>query len=303
MKRVVVVVNKWWECEPVLNTLLNPTATPANFPWPMLAPIAPAPGPQQPAPPSLPRAIFAFDSISVEVWCISDLLMQTTTARQSSSEDKAKFLPHIFHYGDAPDLTISVSTASSIDTVTELNGCVYVGTKVFLHDGHPTTNPNPNSHWWPANTFDKVIDSALPEATFDALFAAVPPSVLAGFTSLRNVPAPVLSLTPLYGNTALATVNVTNPGDYAVADPATVAAFKAANDNSAIGVSVETTHGIVRTACASPFLFISPIVNRLTMYSVETFPNAFAQNTAGSQNAGVVLAWLLTSVNTVFGGG
>jgi hypothetical protein len=80
MKRVVVVVNKWWECEPVLNTLLNPTATPANFPWPVLARMGPTPGPQQPATTALPRTIFAFNSISVEVCCISDLLMQTTAA-------------------------------------------------------------------------------------------------------------------------------------------------------------------------------------------------------------------------------
>jgi hypothetical protein len=303
MKRVVVVVNKWWECEPVLSTLLNPTATPANFPWPRLAPIVPTPAPQQPAPVAGPRAIFEFKFIAVELWCISDLLMQTTSARQSSSEDKAKFLPQIFSDAGAPDLVISVSTASSMDKVTPLNGCVYAGTKVFLHDGHPATDPNINSQWWPADTFDKVIDSALPESMFSAFFASVPPSVLAGFTPLRNIPAPAMFFTPLYGNTALATVNVTIPGDYAAADPATVAAFRAANDATAVGASVETTHGVVRTACDSPFLFISPIVNRLTMYGVETFPNAFAQNTAGSQNAGVVLSWLLTSVDTVFGGG
>ena len=259
MKRVVVVVNKWWECEPVLNTLLNPTATPANFPWPKLAPIVPTPAPQQPAPVAAPRAIFEFKSITVELWCISDLLMQTTSARQSSSEDKAKFLPQIFSYAGAPDLVISVSTASSMDTVTPLNGCVYAGTKVFLHDGHPDTDPNANSQWWPTDTFDKVIDSALPEATFSAFFASVPPSVLAGFTPLRNVPAPALAFTPLYGNTALATVNVTNPGDYATEDPATVAGFRAANDADAIGASVDTTHGVARNACESPFLFISPI--------------------------------------------
>lgn len=302
MKRIVVVVNKWWECTPVLSTLLNPTALPANFPWPLLAASAPAPAPQQPAPSALPRAIFPFDSISVELWCISDLLMQTTSARQSSSEDKAKFLPHIFNFGSTPDLVISISTASSMDTVTPLNGCVFVGTKVFLHDGHPATDPNPNSQWWPSGLFDKVIESALPETVFDALFDAVPPSVVAGFTTLRNVPAPRLALTPSYGNTALATVNVTNPADYSTADPATVAAFKATNDASATGVSVDTTHAVVSAACSSPFLFISPIVNRLTMYGVETFPNVFAQNTAGSQNAGVVLAWLLTSINTVFKG-
>src|SRR5271155_4235458 len=91
----------------------------------------------------------------------------------------------------------------------------------------------------------------------------------------RNVPDPELSLTPLDGNTALRTLNVTVSGDYATADPATVAAFKAAQDVSAVGVSVDTTHGVVRTVCDSPFLFISPIVNRLTAFNTETLPNFF----------------------------
>ena len=73
MKRVVVVVNKWCECEPVLGTLLNSNASPANFPWPMPAPVSPTPRPRQPPPVALPRAVFRLNSTSVELWCISDL--------------------------------------------------------------------------------------------------------------------------------------------------------------------------------------------------------------------------------------
>jgi hypothetical protein len=131
----------------------------------------------------------------------------------------------------------------------------------------------------------------------------IPASVLAALSPVRVVPTPELSLTPLDGNTALRTLNVTVSGDYATADPATVAAFKAAQDVSAVGVSVDTTHGVVRTVCDSPFLFISPIVNRLTAFNTETLPNFFPQNTAACLNAGVTLAWLFTSVDHVFGGG
>ncbi len=33
-KRVLVVANKWWECDPALGALLNDNARPLGFPWP-----------------------------------------------------------------------------------------------------------------------------------------------------------------------------------------------------------------------------------------------------------------------------
>jgi hypothetical protein len=34
-KRVLLVVNKWWECDPVMNVLLHDNARPANIlGWP-----------------------------------------------------------------------------------------------------------------------------------------------------------------------------------------------------------------------------------------------------------------------------
>jgi hypothetical protein len=296
MHRVVVIVNKWWECEPVLATLLNPNAV-KGLPWPLLAPTMPTPAPTTPAPAAMPRAIFTLKNTCADVWCISDLLMQTTAARQSSTEDKAKFLPEIAAYGSAPDLVISVGAASSPTSDTSINGCVVVGTKSFLHDGHPASNPNPDSAWRGGN-FDTLIDSAFPEKAFDALFSAVPASVEASFAPVRNLSANPLHLMAKYEYVALATINVTNSADYVTADPATVAAFNALK-SQAIAGSVDTTHAVVRSVIDAPFIFISAIVNRLTMIGTDNLPNFFPQTTAGCMNAGVTLGWMLSSIDAL----
>jgi len=68
MKRIVIIVNKWWECDPVMNVLLNDNARPAKaLGWPTTlnhphrqpsAPLPLNPNPQ-------PRAIFALKNTSV----------------------------------------------------------------------------------------------------------------------------------------------------------------------------------------------------------------------------------------------
>ena len=218
-------------------------------------------------------------------------MVQTTAARQSSSEDKARFLPQVI---GSPDMLISISTASSSDSAISLNGCVQIGTKVFMHDGHPASDPNPVSQWH-VGPFDTMIDSALSQTEFQSIFQSIPATLQAGFAPARNLPAVQLSVNPLYDNMALSTINVSNPAEYNAKDTLTMNAFKAAQDVSAVPASVETTHGIVRTASASPFLFISPIVNRFLMYEQEAAANLYPQTTAACMNAGVALAWLLTS--------
>jgi hypothetical protein len=104
-------------------------------------------------------------------------------------------------------------------------------------------------------------------------------------------------LLPNYQNTALATVNVTDPNQYNVADRGTVDAFNALADATAIPGSVDTTHAVVRAVLGDPFLFLSPIVNRLTHSGDDTFANQFPQENAACSNAGVALKWLLTAID------
>jgi hypothetical protein len=299
MQRVVVIVNKWFECDPVLAALLNPLAASLpSFPWPSLAPRQPVPGPTSPAPPLLPRAIFPFKSMQAEVWCIGDLLMQADLKHQSSSLTKLRLLPQIEAYGKVPDLVISVSTASSVSADESSNGCVVVGSNAFLHDGYAGLPPNPDSNWQDPR-FDSILRSSFPQPAFTELFAGVPTSVEGTFAPVRNLSAEPLRLLADYENTALATVNVTDPTQYNRADPTTVEAFQALADPTAIAGSVDTSHAIVRAVLGDRFLFLSPIVNRLTHSSDDCFANQFPQENAACSNAGGALKWLLSAIDQI----
>jgi hypothetical protein len=299
MQRVVVVVNKWFECDPVLATLLNPLAANLpSFPWPLLAPRQPIPGPTSPAPHPLPRAVVPFKSMQAEVWCIGDLLMQADAQHQSSSETKVQLLPQIEAYGKVPDLVISLSTASSVSADESSNGCVVVGSNAFLHDGNAGLAPNPLSNWQDPR-FGTILRSSFPQGAFTEIFASVPAAVEGTFAPVRNLSAQPLRLIADYENTALATVNVTDPTQYNRADPDTVKGFQALADATAIAGSVDTTHAVVRAILGDRFLFLSPIVNRLTHSSDDCFANQFPQENAACSNAGVVLKWLLTTIDQI----
>src|SRR5260370_28687928 len=97
-------------------------------------------GPTIPKP--VPRAVFPYSNFQAEVWCISDVLEHLDSSLQSSSEQKAKYLPKMFAYGVTPDLVIAVGTAQFPDPAVSENGNVVVGTKVVMVDGHPNgSNP------------------------------------------------------------------------------------------------------------------------------------------------------------------
>src|SRR4051812_8115699 len=101
-KRVLIVVNKWWECDPVMNVLLNPNARPGELGWP-LSLGHPRNRPNQKSLPldnpfPAPRTVFGLPKVSAAVFCISDLLEDYPDRSgpanpQSSSEVKMKRLP------------------------------------------------------------------------------------------------------------------------------------------------------------------------------------------------------------------
>src|SRR5688500_10440701 len=119
-KRVLVVVNKWWECDPLMAVLLHNQARPAaelgERGWPREL-HHPRERPNQKKlplkdPHPRPRAVFNLERVDAEVWCISDLLehLPDEPKYQSSSERKAERAPLIFE-GAEPDLVIAVGTA------------------------------------------------------------------------------------------------------------------------------------------------------------------------------------------------
>jgi hypothetical protein len=302
-KRVVVVVNKWWECDPVLFALLHDNARPKErLGWPSIH-GHPRPRPDQsnlpkedPSP--KPRAVFDLQRTTVEVWCVSDLLehLEDKSKYQSSSEQKARRLPLVF--GDsAADLVVAVGTAASVGAL-PLNGSVVIGTNVFLHNVHPDgTNKDSN---WQDGPFDTLLSSSLTTEVFQKITETP-----RGLKPLRDrflpsplAPAPCADLIPEYDAVALGTVNVTDYREYAKADTEVVDAYRNSKATAPIG-SVDTTHGLVRVFGGDRFLFVSGIVNRLGHFADEVAPREYAQNTAAAHNAGVAVAWVLPRIDGV----
>ena len=300
-KRVLVVANKWWECDPILNVLLSDYAGSApGLGWPGFL-NHPRRRPDRTKPPSektwpVPRAIFTLSNIAVEVWCISDFLehLPDGPGYQSSSQRKIEQLPKIF-VGQQPDFVLAIGTAAFPGEVSE-NGNVVVGTHTFLHNADPQ---NPDSDW-NGGPFDTVIGSALE------------PSAFASITSLESAALDRFLVPPLNradqskliaacNYVALGTINVTDPKKYAAADKGTREAYETGHDPG-LAKSLETTHGLIRLQSDAPFLFVSGITNRVGHFVDEVSPRLYAQNTTAAHNAGVVLAYMIPRLDEFLSG-
>lgn len=296
----MVVVNKWWECDPALLAMLSDNARPTASPWPsVLQPARPRPDPTNLPPENmkpLPRAIFTYKSFNAEVWCISDLLEHLDSSLQSSSEQKGRYLPKMFSYGPSPDMVLAVGTAEFPDPAVSENGNVIVGTKVFMVDGHPNGS-NPYSKWT-GGPFEQLIDSTLQRSMFSNLVSFDVPLAANRFLAVPLGPASAPWVVADYINVALGAVNVTDYSEYGLIDPLAAKIFwSKPRDGKA--TSIETTHGIIRVQSDSPFLFVSGIVDRLGCFDQDVNPRSHAQNTAAAHNAGVTVSWLLSTLEKI----
>lgn len=310
--RHLIVANKYWECDPVCWVLtsayLNETCN-LKLPWPALKNY-PSYGPVQAWPPT-PRLIFSTESTQVEIWCISDLLSKfpNTPEFQSSSERKMDVLPEIFNYSDLPvKLVAAMGTASSgpfcpsykATPQCNINGSVIVGSKIFMHDGHPDSDPNPFSKWR-CEYFDQLMSSSL--------YGYSIAGILGGDcleTELLCPPTnPATNGQHIYANgeyVAIGDINVTNYAEYPTKDAEAGESFIVQCPGNANGVSLETTHGLIYATARNhfmsdpPFIFISGVVDRYTMFNVDVSPKVFAQNVTGALNAGVVIAQLVAEL-------
>jgi len=302
-KRVIVIVNKWWECEPVLAVFLNPNARPTTLGWPDPL-FHPRKYPDAAGPTTYvaaaPRAVFHLTNIDADVWCISDLLADLGAAYQSSTEKKADRLPEILT-GVTPSLVIAAGTAGYPSLETE-NGSVVIGSRVFLHDGHPPSSAqNPVSQWHDG-TFNEVIDSSLDRGAFDAIVeaaAALAPPIDDLLLATPLNPSPTPKLIGGYDWISLASLNVTDPAEYKSQDQATLDAFAAAGNDPTTAKSLDTTLALVRVRLEAPFIFAAGIVNRVGFAAEEMQARSYAQNTVGAHNAGIVLARLIVGANDV----
>ena len=214
MKRVVVIVNKWWECDPVMNVLLHDNARPKDvLKWPtMLNHPRQRPGTPQPIDNSpKPRAIFTLTNISCEVWCISDLLEHLADEGrfQSSSQRKVERLPMIFN-GAAPDLVIALGTAGLPEDMSQ-NGSVVVGTGVFMHDCHEN-GENPDSQW-NNGPVGRLLPSSL-DATRFSRFTEFAAALSDRFMVAPLNPASKAAILAEHEFVAVGAVNVTDYAEY-----------------------------------------------------------------------------------------
>ena len=296
-KRVVVVVNKYWECDPVIGALLNSKAKPAGLPWPQPPLNFPheRKNPATPQAPGVarPRLVFGLARSDVEIWCVSDLLehLPDNPKYQSSSEQKMVRLPQVFT--QPADFVVAVGTAG-YPRAYPLNGCVVVGARVYMHDAKPG-GANPDSKW-ASPTLDTLLPRTVNGGDFGAL-TRIAESAEPRFVAPPLNPAPRQLLLASYNYTALGSINVTDYDEYVWADRATVTAFEGLG-SPAEASSLETTHGLIRVASdPAKFVFLSGITDHVGSFGFDVSPREYAQNMVAAHNAGVALAWMLPLID------
>lgn len=320
-KRIITVVNKYWECDPVCWVLTNKyiddngqcaidlkvEQTMSLITYPSYGPVKP-----QKAEATLPRIVFETDSRVIEVWCISDLLSNSTKDDQSSSEEKMKLMPIIFDYNyqniqREVELVIAVGTASAGPSLVlnqkikgdNINGSVVIGSKVFLHNGGDKGSRSKFN----CNCWSEVLSSSA-----GGFLSRLQTDDLSPFETLLLCPP--TNPSPLKQHfyvdeqyVALGDVNVTDYTKYAEKDKETGDDYLSATNKDVNGLSLETTHGLIYLSAKNymnnqtpPFIFISGVVDRYTQFATDVNPKVYAQNVSGAHNAGVATAYVLSKL-------
>ncbi|MCE1248973.1 MAG: hypothetical protein LWY06_20235 [Firmicutes bacterium] len=309
IKKILVIVNKNWETDPVVNVFFNDKAIPKDY----SVTVAKHPVVRKNPAVLLPRirisntaknagknndTLFLFEA---EIWCIQDFM--DPERNSSSSSEKVRVLYQLFEQykktNQTPDFLIAMGTAGYPEP-DSYNGCVTIGTQVLINDAHPD-NENKDSNWH-HNRFGILVPSDLTKLA-NGFISQIPYSTRYN-AECRFIPTPLNPVeTPriMAGDkyVALGNVNITDYSDFIWADKHAVE--KARNKEKMDKIaSVETTHGIIRMIAEDclyhstpPFLFISGITDRVGYFDEEVTPRVYTQNFVASHNMGITLAWLL----------
>jgi hypothetical protein len=264
MKRILLIANKNWEAAPILNALLNPLIRSSslgdpsiiNYPW------------NYPQGSIAPRAVWSsFPGMQFELWCIQDIMEPKWNT--SSSQGKVIDMPKIINFApDPPSMVVALGTAASGSKTVNHNGCVVMGSNVFIHNYHPNGS-NPDSVLDEPANFEKLITSSITEEFFEIVNAHLKNQVAQNLLKPFLHPAETIQLIAKKEYVALSTVNVTNYKEYPQSDPAGMAAFENAGTKMPVG-SVESTHGLIRLLIPGcPFIFVSGIANRFTLIGTD----------------------------------
>ncbi len=292
MKHITVVANKRWEADALVGVLASREARPSYLRSPQLVNQPPDTTDNLYAPIDSPRALIMVSdsdgnqSCEVSVWCIEDMMLPDS--HKSSTEKKWPILKNQI-MSVTRDLVVAFGTAAHPDHRSH-NGCVVLGNNIFIYNPYPN-GENKDSKWNHAKT-EQLVRSGASDKFFDKITPQLRVEIEKRFINPPNNPATDLLVLHSQELLSVGVVNITDYSDYAWADHRTIERARAANITAPIG-SMETTHGIIRLASDSPFLFISGIADRVGFFDVEVNPRTYAQNFTAAHNAGVALAWLI----------
>ncbi|HTF17385.1 MAG TPA: hypothetical protein VK658_04890 [Chryseolinea sp.] len=300
MKRVLVVINKSWEADPLISALIASKLKPVGFPFPTSLSF-PVPDPvdsPKPAKQNNPRAIIGLgpktfegkkevSAMEVIIWCIEDLT--DPSKHSSSSEEKSIKLVQLFATEKNVDLVIAFGTAAFNDKGTSFNGSVVIGSEFFTYNARPDNNQSRYEdkrlgEYLPSNLSEALRKSLF--AIFNDKFKDVVESKLAG---TPNFPAAKPKILAASNYVAISNLNITDYNDYAWADEEGLSHYRATNQKNPVG-SIETTHGLIRLSTEFPTIFISAVSDRVGYFNSDVTPT---QNYIASLNGGILLAHLL----------
>jgi hypothetical protein len=293
MKRILLIANKNWEVEPILNALLNSRMRPPqlgnpntlHYPWTFAA------GTIQ------PRAVWSLAGALIELWCVQDIMQAKWNS--SSSEGKNTDLPGVIGFrSEPPDLVIALGTAGFGSPVDNNIGCVVAGSNIFIHNFRPG-GENADSKWDDPVHFEKLLTSSVDPSFFQLLDAPTIKLIESRLLKPFLNPSPVIQVLSDQNYLGLSTVNITVYKDYDTSDQIGIDQITKAGIALKVG-SVETTHGIIRLQTEAPFVFISGITDRLNQFAtdvngVDTKGNVKteAQNYTVAFNIGIYLSYLI----------
>ena len=294
MRRVLIVANKTFEVEPLIDVVMGVASRPAGafittgVHWPEKADTVV----------SNPRAELHLKGNRVEIWCIQDLMDPTVKGGASNSSEKARVLANIFGPSEVspePAVVIAFGTAAT-PLNASFNGSVMIGRDVFLHNPYEQTPEESPSTWSAPGLMDRRILSSFPASAFDSLSRFSGPLAAINQRLLTPLGNPATAREAIYDKdgVAVSSVNVVDYMQYTTTDPQSLTAASSAG--VAPVISLETTHGIIRAQSDAPFLFFSGITNRVGQYASENQVFPYTQNFVAAHNAAMALAWLLPNI-------
>lgn len=294
--KIIVLVNKNWEAEGVMASLVSTGLSPKELPFPEEIHF-----PCHNEKTQNPRATFYFrentnTTLEVKIFCTQDLMYyqvheDPATQSSSSSEEKYRVLPELLEKED-PDFVISVSTAGYLGDISR-NGSVIIGANFFIHDGHAQKPFNPKSNL-KHNDIGKLLESNVNPCFFNLISNEFRNSVEPKFIATPRNPSEYPCCIASKVFTALSNINVTEYEEYNWVDEDGIEHYRQAVEKYPCR-SAETTHGVVKLCTDKPIIFMSPITDQFGCFDFEVTPS---QNFAASFNAGVVLGKLLCDMNS-----